>query len=182
MIGRILALAIGLMAGLAASQGPEFAQQYRQRLGGAIDELRRVATRFETDAQASGLSREAAITRLREQAEPVARAQGDAMERIGERLAALETQRDAFAEAGPFARLAVMMHRIDPGLARATYLDFEPAWPATSEGLATGGAGFALAWITVWFVARTLARTLSQILGWLVPGRRRVLRSRLRSA
>lgn len=178
MIGRILALAIGLMAGLAASQGPEFAQQYRQRLGGAIDELRRVTTRFETDAQASGLSRDAAITRLREQAETVARAQGDTMERIGERLAALEAQRNAFADAGSFSRLAVMMHRIDPGLARATYLDFEPAWPATGEGFATGGAGFALAWIAVWFVVRAFARTL----GRLVPGRRRTLRSRLRSA
>lgn len=177
MIGRILALAIGLMAGLAASQGPEFAQQYRQRLGGAIDELRRVTTRFETDAQASGLSREAAIARLREQAEPVARAQGNALEQIGERLSALETQRDAFAEAGPFSRLLVMMHRIDPGLARATYLDFEPAWPATAEGLATGGAGFAAGWLAVWFLTRTMAR----ILGRLVP-RRRVARSRLRSA
>ena len=178
MIGRILALAIGLMAGLAASQGPEFAQQYRQRLGGAIDELRRVATRFESDAQASGLSREAAITRLRQQSEPVARAQGDAMEQIGDRLSALETQRDAFAEAGPFSRLLVMLHRIDPGLAQATYLDFEPAWPATTEGLATGGAGFVAGWLVVWFLARTMARTL----GRLVPGRRRVARSHLRSA
>ncbi len=178
MIGRILALAIGLMAGLAASQGPEFAQQYRQRLGGAIDELRRVATRFESDAQMSGLSREAAITRLREQAEPLARSQGDAMERIGERLGALEAQRDAFAEAGPFSRLLVMLHRIDPGLARATYLDFEPAWPATAEGLATGGAGFAAGWLAIWFIARVLARTF----GRLIPGRRRILRSRLRSA
>ena len=178
MIGRILALAIGLMAGLAASQGPEFAQQYRQRLGGAIDELRQVVVRFESDAQASGLSREAAITRLREQAEPVARAQGDAMEQIGDRLSALETQRDAFADAGPFNRLLVMMHRVDPGLARATYLDFEPAWPATAEGLATGGAGFAAGWLAVWFLARAMARSL----GRLVPGRRRVARSRLRSA
>ncbi len=178
MIGRILALAIGLMAGLAASQGPEFAQQYRQRLGGAIDELRRVTTRFDSDAQASGLSRDAAITRLREQAEPVARAQGDAMEQVGDRLAALETQRDAFADAGPFSRLFVMMHHVDPGLARATYLEFEPAWPATTEGLATGGAGFVAGWLAIWFLARTLARSW----GRLVPGRRRVARSRLRSA
>lgn len=178
MIGRILALAIGLMAGLAASQGPEFAQQYRQRLGGAIDELRRVVTRFDMDAQASGLSREAAVARLREQPEPVSRAQGDAMGEIGERLSALENQREAFVEAGPFSRLLVMMHRIDPGLARATYLDFEPAWPATAEGLATGGVGFAAGWMAIWFLARTLARTF----GRLVPGRGRVARSRLRSA
>ena len=31
MSGRVLALAIGLMSGLAGAQLPEFAQQYRQR-------------------------------------------------------------------------------------------------------------------------------------------------------
>ena len=38
MFVRKLALAISLLAGLIGSQGPEFAQQYRQRLGGAVEE------------------------------------------------------------------------------------------------------------------------------------------------
>ena len=53
-IVRIVAFGCGLCGGIIASQGPEYAQQYRQRLGGAIDELRQVITRFEADAQASG--------------------------------------------------------------------------------------------------------------------------------
>ena len=37
-----VAFVIGLLLGFALSQTPEFAQQYRQRLGGAIDELQRI--------------------------------------------------------------------------------------------------------------------------------------------
>ena len=42
MILRRLAFAVSLLLGALASQLPEFAQQYRQRLGGAIDELQRI--------------------------------------------------------------------------------------------------------------------------------------------
>ena len=64
-IVRVAAFALGLMGAVTASQGPEFAQQYRQRLGGAIDELRRAIARFDADAQAHGETRERAIARLR---------------------------------------------------------------------------------------------------------------------
>lgn len=158
MIGRILALAIGVFSGLAASQAPEFAQQYRQRIGGAIDELRRVMTRFDENAQASGLSREQAIVRLTQQPDPVAQRQGPAMAEISDRLVRLERQRDAVANAGPFARIAVLSRGFDSGLARATYLDYEPAWPATSEGLVIGGAGFVLGWGGLLLLFRGLGR------------------------
>ncbi|MBB3444674.1 hypothetical protein FHT93_004547 [Rhizobium sp. BK379] len=39
-IGRGVILAVGLAGGTLFSQAPEFAQQYRQRIGGAVDELR----------------------------------------------------------------------------------------------------------------------------------------------
>ncbi len=37
-----VAFVIGLLLGFALSQTPEFAQQYSQRLGGALDELQRI--------------------------------------------------------------------------------------------------------------------------------------------
>ena len=46
-IVRIVAVGCGLFGGIVASQGPEFSQQYRQRLGGAIDELKQVIARFD---------------------------------------------------------------------------------------------------------------------------------------
>ena len=55
---RTLGLALGLLGGVVAAQAPEFAQQYAQRLGGAADELRRQVAVLESDAQASGTTRD----------------------------------------------------------------------------------------------------------------------------
>ncbi len=165
MIGRILAVAIGLFSGLAGAQMPEFAQQYRQRLGGAIDELRRVVTRFDESARASGLPRDGAISRLKADPDPLVRRQGEAGEENTARLGRLERQRVLYDGAGPFGRLLTFVREADHDLARATYLDYEPAWPATSEGVVAGGAGFLVGWAGLLFLAGMARR--------LVPGRRR---------
>ena len=52
-----LALIVGVVFGGAFSQAPEFAQQYRQRLGGALDELTAIVQRFDQDAARAGLDR-----------------------------------------------------------------------------------------------------------------------------
>jgi hypothetical protein len=174
IIGRILALAIGLLCALAASQLPEFAQQYRQRLGGAIEELGRVVGRFDDSAQASGLSRDQAIARLGEQPDPLVRREGEAMSGAAERLVQLRRQRDDLAGAGSFERLLVFVRQVDPGLARATYLDFEPAVPATTEGVIAGAIGFILGWGGMLFLAHIIRR--------LLPRRRRHRIVAMRSA
>jgi len=145
-IARTLGLACGLLGGLVASQAPEYAQQYRQRLGGAADELRRVVERFERDAQAARQSREGAIGRLNENDDDLIRRQGDAMRANIERLDRLERQRQAFQAAGPFQRLAVLAQDFDREIARAAFRDYEPAVPTTTEGFATAGAGFLAGW------------------------------------
>ena len=158
MIGRVLALAIGLFSGLAASQAPEFAQQYRQRIGGAIDELRRVVGTFDENARAEGVTREQAIARLSDQPDRLVRRQGPAMTDVVDRLQRLERQRDTVASAGQFERLALLAKGFDPQLARATYLDFEPAWPATTEGMVLGGAGVLLGWGACLMLFRGIGR------------------------
>lgn len=145
-IARTMAVAVGLLGGVAASQGPEFAQQYRQRLGGAIDELRRVTQRFDADAGANGQSRETAVDRLRTNPDNLVSRQGHAMRANIERLDRLERHRQAFVEAGPFQRLVVTARDADIDLMRAAYRDFEPAVPATQEGVVAAGAGFAGGW------------------------------------
>lgn len=158
MIGRTLAMAMGLLGGLAASQAPEFAQQYRQRLGGAVDELRRVVTRFDESARASGLTREQAVARLAADTEPLVKRQADATAAVADRLGRLERQRQDLVEAGPFGRLLVMARDADHELARATYLDYEPALPATAEGAAAGAIGFVAGWLGVLFLSRIVSR------------------------
>ena len=145
-IARTMAVALGLFGGVAASQGPEFAQQYRQRLGGAIDELRRVTQRFDADASANGHSREGAVDRLRQNPDNLVSRQGEAMRGNIERLERLERHRQAYVEAGPFQRLFVTVRDGDLDLMEATYRDFEAAVPATQEGVVAAGAGFAAGW------------------------------------
>jgi Protein of unknown function (DUF2937) len=145
-IARTMAAALGLVGGVVASQGPEFAQQYRQRLGGAIDELRRVVQRFEADASANTQSREGAVDRLKTNPDNLVSRQGEAMQANIERLERLERQRQAFIEAGPFQRLVVLTRDADLDLMRAAYQDFEPAVPATQEGVVAAGAGALGGW------------------------------------
>jgi hypothetical protein len=148
-LGRIVrtaAVAFGLLGGVIASQGPEFSQQYRQRIGGAIDELRGVVDRFDADAAARGETRETAIARLRGNTDDLAGLQGTAMQANMERLARLERHRQSMIEAGPFARIGQMVRAGDGAVMRAAYRDFEPALPVTEEGIVSAAGGFVLAW------------------------------------
>lgn len=145
-IVRITALGLGLLGAATASQGPEFAQQYRQRLGGAIDELTRIVERFDADARANGESRETAIARLRQNPDDLAGRQGVAMQGNADRLARLAGHRAAMEAAGPFARVALMARDGDEDVMREAYRDFEPALPVTEEGLVCGALGFAAVW------------------------------------
>jgi hypothetical protein len=145
-IVRIAALGLGLLGGVAASQGPEYSQQYRQRLGGTVDELRRIVERFNADAQASGETRESAIARLRANADDLASRQGSAMQANVERLDRLQQHRDAMIEAGPFQRVALMLRDGDTDVMRAAYRDFEPAMPITQEGILAAAGGFVALW------------------------------------
>jgi len=157
------------MGAVTASQGPEFAQQYRQRLGGAIDELRRAIARFDADAQAHGETRESAIVRLRGNADDLAGRQGAAIQANIERLAHLEVQRQAMTEAGPFSRLGLMLRDGDGAVVRAALEDFKPAVPVTEEGVLSAATGFVAAWGGLLLLARFLRS--------LRPRRRRLLRA-----
>ena len=144
MIGRTVSLAVALFTGLAASQLPEFTQQYTQRLGGAIDELTRVVQRFDKDSVAMGEDRKSALARLGGSPDELARRQSAAMAANIARLDALEAQQAAMAVAGPFRRIEAFLSDPDPKIAKATWDSFEPGVPATGEGAASGGAGFLL--------------------------------------
>lgn len=142
MIARAVMLLVALAGGATTSQLPEFAQQYRQRLGGAIDALTVVVEEFRQDAQANGLTVPEAVTMLSSASDGLVRAQGERMARTIARLDRLEAQRRAMLEAGPFVRVAVMAGSLDPVLAEATLDDFEPGVPVTSEGAVMAGGGF----------------------------------------
>ena len=156
---RICAVGCGLLGGLVASQGPEFSQQYRQRLGGGIDELKQVVGRFEADARAQGETPESAVTRLRGNADELAGRQGAAMQGNIDRLGNPETHRQKMLDAGPFGRVALMVRDGDVDIMNAAYRDFEPAVPVTQEGLVSTAFGFVVVWGAILLLA-SFARSL----------------------
>lgn len=165
MIGRVLALATGLFAGAALSQGPEFVQQYSQRLGGRVDELRGFVERFDADASAAGLSRVQALGEYQTQGSRFVSARGqDAADTIL-RFERYDSHRAALRDAGSFGRLWVFARGADGDVVRATAEDFQPAIPVTVEGVAHAGAGFLGGMLGVGLIGRLIAmrrRRLSQ--------------------
>jgi hypothetical protein len=148
MLSRTLSLAIGLLCAIAAAQFPELAQQYRQRLGGAIDEVRVVVERFDTDAATNQLNREQALTRLAESSDDVVRRRGqDAIINI-QRLGVLQEQQ-MIVNASSATPTLYLLTNADDDLLYATLADFQPAVPATTEGLLYGAVGFLFGWSLV---------------------------------
>ena len=146
MFVRRLALAIGLAAGLIGSQGPEFAQQYRQRLGGALSELRRIVAEFDAEAAHESLTPAQAIDRLKHNPDALAQERGRAMTETIDRARKLEDQLAAMSEAGPLKRLYVTVREFDPKLARNTLDAYEPAAPLTVEALVAAGLAAIWGW------------------------------------
>ncbi len=150
MFGRVIVLLIAIASGTVTSQVPEFAQQYRQRLGGAIDALAEVVADFRRDAQAEDLSPQAAINRLKQSDDGFARRRGASMERASDRLDSLIDQMQAMQDAGPVQRIAVFARHADGELVRRTAEDFEPGVPVTGEGAISAGLGVLLGLIAGW--------------------------------
>jgi hypothetical protein len=158
MLARRLALAIAVLAGLIGSQGPEFAQQYRQRLGGALEEINRIVAEFDGEAQRQNLSRAEALKRLEDNSDPLARDRGEDTSEAIDRAQRLKKQIEALNSAGPLMRLYVVATNFDPEIARSTLDAYEPAEPLSVGALTAGG----LAALWGWGATRLIAWPLSR--------------------
>ena len=165
-IARTLGLAFGLVGGVVASQGPEFAQQYRQRLGGAVDELKIITSEFETAARGAGLTLDEAIDRYSKTGDSFIAARGESMARTFRRYEELSSTLAEVRGATGWERFTKMPEYFDTEIGQRTLSDYQPAVPITVEGLSYAGAGFAVGYLT-----------LSALVGVLMlPFRRRRVR------
>ena len=153
MITRRLAVAIGLLFAVIGAQWPEFAQQYRQRLGGALDELNRMIAEFDSQARSQSLTREQGLARLERNDDPLARERADAINEDIDRADRLAKQKQAFTDAGPVTRLVTLVENFDPQTMAQAWRDYEPALPTTSEALVVGGAALVIGWCLTHAVA-----------------------------
>jgi Protein of unknown function (DUF2937) len=155
---RRLAVAVALISGVIGSQGPEFAEQYRQRMGGALDELKRIVAQFETAAAHQGLTPPQAVGRLEQNAEPLAREQGQSMVQTIARADRLQEGLDAMRSAGPLKRIYVMAKDFDPEIARHTLDNYEPAAPLSFEAVVAAGLAAISGWAAMHLVAWPIRR------------------------
>jgi Protein of unknown function (DUF2937) len=158
MFVRRLALAIALIAGLIGSQAPEFAQQYRQRLGGAVAELTRIVAEFDAEVERENLTPTEGLSRLDQNADPLARQRGEDMEGTISRANRLKEQLQAMTSAGRFKRLYVMAKDFDPQIAESTLDNYEPAAPLTFEALVAAGLAAVWGWGATHLIAWPLRR------------------------
>jgi Protein of unknown function (DUF2937) len=158
MLARRLALAIAVLAGLIGSQAPEFAQQYRQRLGGALEELNRTVSEFDAEIQRQNVSRAEGLKRLKDNSDALARERGEDMGKAIERAERLNDHIQAMNSAGPLMRLYVVATSFDPTIAQSTLNNYEPAEPLSLGALMAGG----LAALWGWAAARLIAWPFSR--------------------
>ena len=162
MILRRIALVFGLICAALATQAPEFMEQYRQRLGGAVDELSRVLARFDAEAAQQDLSEQGGVARLRGNADPLARQRAAAIADDRARLDNLKAAQADLRGEGPVARVATLLLHYDGALARGTMADYQPAVPTTAEGFVFGLAGFLVGGGVVHASGRPLRRRLRE--------------------
>ena len=125
LFGALLA-AVG---GMACSQFQAFAQQYLQRLGGHLDEARRVK---------EGLWEGASPATLEPGAWEAVQAAAAA------RITEIEKAYQAIRDAGPAAKPFEFLRYLDPTTARQVATDFQPTLPLDLASLAYTGAGLVL--------------------------------------
>ncbi len=149
LLKKFLIFLIALASAAMASQYPEYAQQYRQRLGGAVQELRGYVERFDTDAAKSGLNRNQALGRYDHADDDFLNDRGQSIGDTVRRFERLDQHYRDMNDANPFRRLWIFAKNRDPEIARDTLDIFEPAIPMTMAGAAYAAGGFLAAWLVL---------------------------------
>ena len=120
------------MVALSASQFLAFVQQYRQRLGGHLDEASRNLSQVESGTLYQSLD--------------VASRQAVAAE-VTARVDTLTVADAALRDAGLFVRPYAFARHFDSDIAAATLTDFQPALPLDIASLSYAGMGLLLGWL-----------------------------------
>jgi len=153
-----LLVAISVVFAALFGQAPEFAQQYAQRLGGAIDELDRIVRHFDEDSLRSGYDRPGALVLMGRDQEQLVRDQATRMSDTIDRLANLRAQQSAMNQGGSFTRVVAFATGYDQDIATRTWWDFRFAVPISVDAVLFMSAGFITSLLLLWAAAVGLGR------------------------
>ena len=137
---RLAGTIFAAIVGVAASQLQAFVQAYLQRLGGHLDEARRMAKEFETRASSGDTAPAEQVTTM-----------------LHQRIAELESAIRAIEQANPYMKPIVFFTHMDAEIAAAAGVNFVPALPLDPPGITYALAGAVLGWI-VWELVKWPAK------------------------
>ncbi len=160
---RSLSVIGGLVLAAMLSQFPEYAQQYEQRLGGAVDELRVIVNEFELAATSFGLTRDEALARYAATGDDFIRGRGITMASIISRYEVLSATLAEIRGATGWERFTSLPQYLDSEIGSRALENYRPAVPITVEGFVYAIAGFMLGYLFISGLVRLL----------LLPFRRR---------
>lgn len=158
LIDRILCV----LGAVLFSQGPEFMQQYLQRLGGHLEEARRQLAVFQQTATQAGLSLEQFIAKTGANPVPAVAKLGGVMSDAVERVASLQSAHDALLHAALWERPFLFVRHLDSEIVRATAAIFKPAVPTTIEGLLYALTGMLVFLVLYHFGVKRLLRLFTK--------------------
>lgn len=153
---RTVSIVGGVIVAALLSQFPEYAQQYEQRLGGAVDELRIIVEDFDRAATSFGLEREEALARYAATGDDFIRGRGLSMAQTIARYEWLRTTLVQVQGATGWERFTHLPVYFDSEIGERALENFEPGVPLTVEGAIYALLGFALGYLTVSAFVRLL--------------------------
>jgi len=140
LIDRVLCV----LGAVLLSQGPEFMQQYLQRLGGHLNESQRQLVSYQDAASKAGVTLSQFIDQTKANAGPGISHLGKVMSRASDRSISLQAAYDALHNASPWGRPFAFTRHLDLDIARNTWAAYKPAVPVTTEGLLYALSGMLL--------------------------------------
>ena len=147
---RALSLLGGLALGFGFAQFPEYAQQYEQRLGGAVDELRIIVDDFDRGAASFGLNREDALMRYALSPDEFLQDRGLSMRMTIGRYERLSADLAQMQSASAVERVSLLPRYLDSDVGKRALETFQPGVPATGEALVWGLAGTAIGYLVLY--------------------------------
>jgi hypothetical protein len=141
-----------LLSALLFSQIPELVQQYRQRLGGAVDELGAFVRNFDEDSRRSGYDRVGALAVMMGNPEKLVREQAQRMKEYVQRLDRLSQQQSALASGLTLAGFVSVLSNYDQPIMAEAWNAFAPAFPMTMWGAVFAIIGWSLCYGLLLFI------------------------------
>ena len=153
LLGSLLDRIVLVAGTVAGGCVPGFVVQYRQRVGGRLDQVlldlapfREIAARYHEG------SLDALIRHHLASADPTFHAEGEAVQAMVDSESRLRAMQEAL-QGGIWEQLAYLIPNYDPDIVRATWSDHIPTFTLDTQGLTVAlviGGGLWLVFIAIW--------------------------------